>query len=118
MQQQGDAAYAMAIESAALAIAACDLRVRPQLNEAFSEALALRGGVINGNICITREVIAVLDDILARLIAFYAEDFVPVHEHVLRERAEKLLHRILGELSADFVPRWPFTAGEGEAHDE
>jgi hypothetical protein len=118
MQQQGDAAYAMAIESAALAIAACDLRLRPQLNEAFSEALELRGGIINGNVCITREVIAVLDDVLTRVIAFYSGDLVPVHEHILRERAERLLHRVLDEVSADFVARWPFTAGEGEAHDQ
>ena len=118
MPQQGDAAYVMAIESAALAIAACDLRLRPQLNEAFSEALELRGDVINGRMCITSEVIAVLDDVLTRVIAFYSGDLVPVHEHVLRERAEKLLHRILGEVGADFAPRWPFTAGEGEAHDE
>lgn len=115
MQQQGDAAYAMAIESAALAIAACDLRLRPQLNEAFSEALELRGGIINGKTCLTSEVIAVLDDVLTRLIAFYSEDLVPIHEHVVRERAEKLLHRVLGEVGADFVPRWPFAASEGEA---
>ena len=115
MQQQGDAAYAMAIESAALAIAACDLRLRPQLNEAFSEALELRGGIISGKTCLTSEVIAVLDDVLARLIAFYSEDLVPIHEHVVRERAEKLLHRVLGEVGADFVPRWPFAASEGEA---
>jgi hypothetical protein len=114
MQQQGDAAYAMAIESAALAITACDLRLRPQLNEAFSEALQLRGGVVIGNVCIASEVIAVLDDVFARVIALYSEDLVPVREHVLRARAENLLHRILGEFGAEFVVRWPFGASENE----
>lgn len=110
---QGNAAYAMAVESAALAIAACDVRLRPQLNEAFSEALALRGGLVNGNVCVASEVIAVLDDIFARVIALYSEDLVPVREHILRERAEKLLRRVLGEVSTDFVVRWPF-AGSGQ----
>jgi hypothetical protein len=109
---QGDVAYAMAIESAALALAACDLRLRPQLNEAFSEALELRGGLINGNVCIASEAIAVLDDVFARVIALYSEDLVPVHEHVLRERAEKLLLRVLGEVGTDFVARWPFAGPE------
>lgn len=115
MQQQGDAGYAMAIESAALAVAACDLRMRPQLNEAFCEALELRGGVMDGKACLISEAIAVLDDVLSRLIAFYSDDLVPLHEHVVRERAEKLLHRVLGEVGADFVPRWPFAASEGDA---
>jgi hypothetical protein len=117
MQQRGDAAYAMAIESAALAIVACDLRLRPQLNEAFTEALALRGGVVNGNICIAGEVMAVLDDVFARVVALYSEDLVPVREHVLRERAEKLLRRIVGEVGTDAVLRWPFDAAEGERCD-
>jgi hypothetical protein len=115
MQQHGGAAYAMAVQSAALAVAACDLRLRPQLNEAFCEALELRGGV-NGDMCITREVIAVLDDVFARVIALYSEDLVPLREHVLRERAEKLLHRILGEVGAELVVRWPFGASEGEGY--
>jgi hypothetical protein len=114
---QGDAAYAMAIESAALAIAACDLRLRPQLNEAFSEALALRGGMINGNICIASEVIAVLDDVFARVIALYSEDLVPVREHVLRERAEKLLRRVLGEVGTDSVVDWPFAGSVRKERD-
>ncbi len=114
---QGDAAYTMAIESAALAIAACDLRLRPQLNEAFSEALALRGGLINGNICIASEVIAVLDDVFARVVALYSEDLVPVREHVLRERAEKLLRRLLGEIGTDFVADWPFAGPEHKERD-
>jgi hypothetical protein len=105
---QGDAAYAMAIESAALAITACDLRLRPQLNEAFSEALELRGGLINGNICIASEVTAVLDDVFARVVALYSEDLVPIREHILRERAEKLLRRVLGEVGTDLVVHWPF----------
>lgn len=109
---QGETAYAMAVESAALAIAACDLRLQPQLNEAFAEALALRGGLINGNVCVVSELIAVLDDVFARVIALYAEDLVPVREHVLRERAEKLLRRLLGEAGTDFVVPWPF-AGPG-----
>jgi hypothetical protein len=117
MQQQGDAAYAMAIESAALAIAACDPRMRAQLNEAFSEALELRGGLVDGRTCIASEVIAVLDDVFARVIALYSEDLVPIREHVLRERAEKLLHRIAAEFGADFVLRWPFGAGERDEHD-
>jgi hypothetical protein len=113
--QQGGAAYAMAIESAALAIAACDLRLQPQLNEAFSEALELRGGiVVNRNICITSEVIAVLDDVFARVVALYSEDLVPVREHVLRERAESMVRRVLGDAGADFVLRWPFAAAEDE----
>jgi len=114
MQQRGDAAYAMAIESAALAIAACDLGLRPQLNEAFSEAIELRGGLVSGNICIAGEVIAVLDDVFARVVALYAEDLVPVREHVLRERAEKLLRRMISEVGPDAVLRWPFDAPEGE----
>jgi hypothetical protein len=105
---QGNGAYAMAVETAALAIAACDLRLRPQLNEAFSEALELRGGLINGNICIASEAIAVLDDVFARVIALYSEDLVPIREHNLRERAEKLLRRALGEIGTDFVADWPF----------
>jgi hypothetical protein len=114
---QGDAAYAMAIESAALAIAACDPRLRPQLNEAFSEALELRGGLINGNICITSEVMAVLDDVFERVIALYSEDLVPIREHVLRERAEKLLRRVLGEVATDRVVHWPFAGPEREERD-
>jgi hypothetical protein len=114
---QGDAAYTMAIESAALAVAACDLRLRPQLNEAFSEALQLRGGVINGNICIASEVIAVLDDVFARVVALYSEDLVPVREHVLRERAEKLLRRVLGEVSTDLVVHWPIAGSAREERD-
>jgi hypothetical protein len=115
--QQGHAAYAMAIESAALAIAACDLRLRPQLNEAFSEALQLRGGLINGGTCAASEVIAVLDDVFARVIALYSEDLVPIREHILRERAEKLLQRIVAEFGADLVLRWPFAERESEVHD-
>jgi hypothetical protein len=114
MQQRGGAAYAMAIESAALAIAACDLRFRPQLNEAFCEALELRGGVVNGNACIESEVIAVLDDVFARVIALYAEDLVPDREHVLRQRAQRLLRGIIAEFGADFVVSWPFGGFEGE----
>jgi hypothetical protein len=113
MQQQGDAAYAMAIESAALAITACDLRLRPQLNEAFAEALDLRGGIINRNICIADEVIAVLDDVFERVVALYSQDLVPVREHVLRERAEILLRRVIGEVGTDCVVRWPFGAEQG-----
>ncbi len=117
MQQQGDAAYAMAIESAALAVTACDLRLRPQLNEAFSEALELRGGVVGGNTCIISEVIAVLDDVFARVIALHSEDLAPAHEHVLRERAEKLVRRILSEFGTDSVLHWPFAVSEREHHD-
>jgi hypothetical protein len=117
MQQPGDAAYAMAIESAALAFTACDLHLRPQLHEAFYEALELRGGVINGSTCITSEVIAVLDDIFARVVALYSEDLVPVREHVLRERAETLFRRVLGDVSSDFVLRWPFGAEQPLDHD-
>lgn len=114
MQQQGDAAYAMAIESAALAVTACDLRLRPQLNEAFSEALELRGGIVNGNTCITSEAIAVLDDVFARVVALHSEDLVPMHEHVLRERVEKLVRRVLCEFGADSVLHWPFAVSEHE----
>jgi hypothetical protein len=114
MQQQGDAAYAMAIESVALAITACDLGLRPQLNEAFAEALGLRGAVVIGNICIMSEVIAVLDDVFTRVVALYSEDLVPVREHVLRERAEILLRRVIGEVGTDCVLRWPFGAEQSE----
>jgi len=116
MQQRGHAAYAMAIESAALAVTACDLRLRPQLNEAFTEALDLRGGVIDPNTCVTSEVIAVLDDVFARVIALYSEDLVPVREHVLRERAETLLRRVLDDAGAEFVLRWPFGAEKPQVH--
>jgi len=117
MLQRGDAAYAMAIESAALAIVTCDVRLRPQLNEAFSEALELRGGVINGNVCITSVVMAVLDDVFARVVALYSEDLVPVREHDLRERAETLLRRVIGDVGADFVLSWPFGAEAPNGHD-
>jgi hypothetical protein len=117
MQQRGDAAYAMAIESAALAIVTCDLRLRPQLTEAFSEALELRGGVINGNVCITSVVRAVLDDVFARVVGLYSEDLVPLREHVLRERAEALLRRILGEVGTDSILQWPFGAEAPQGDD-
>jgi hypothetical protein len=117
MQQRGDAAYAMAVESAALALAACDLRLRRQLHEAFAEALELRGAVINGKVCITSEVMAVLDDIFARVVALYSEDLVPVHEHVLRERAETLLRRVIGDVGPDLILSWPFGAQAAQDHD-
>jgi hypothetical protein len=106
--QQGNGAYAMAIESAALAIAACDLRLGPQMDEAFFEALDLRGGLRSGHLCVKSEVAAVLADVLERVVALYSEDLVPVREHILRERAETLLRKILAEISTDVLVHWPF----------
>jgi len=105
---RGDGPYAMAIESAALAIAACDLRLRPQLGEAFFEALDLRGGLLLGELCVKKEVAAVLEDVLARLIALYSEDLVPIREQVMRERAEALLRKVLAEVSTEVLVQWPF----------
>jgi len=111
---EGDTAYAMAIESAAIAVTACDLRLRRQLCEAFSEAIDLRGGSLAGGLCVKRDVIAVLEDVFKRVIDLYAEDLVPAREHVLRERAEALLRKILAEVSTDFFVSWPFPGENGD----
>ena len=103
---EGDAAYAMAIESAAIAFAACDRRLGPQLSEAFSEALELRGAVVAGSLYRKSAVIDVLADLFGRVVELYAEDLVPAREHVLRERAEMLLRKILAEISTDFLVEW------------
>lgn len=114
---EGDAAYAMAIESAAIAFAACDRRLGPQLSEAFSEALELRGAAVAGGLYRKSVVIDVLDDVFARVVALYAEDLVPAREHVLRERAEMLLRKILAEISTDCLVEWPFPEPNGDAAD-
>jgi hypothetical protein len=111
---EGDAAYAMAIESAAIAVTACDLGLRRQLCEAFSEAIDLRGGSLPGGLCIERDVIAALEDVFKRVVDLYAEDLVPAREHVLRERAEALLRKILAEVSTDFSVSWPFPEENGD----
>jgi hypothetical protein len=111
---EGDAAYAMAIESAAIAFAACDRRLGPQLSEAFSEALELRGGTIAGDLYRKGAVLDVLDDVFKRVVELYAADLVPVREHVLRERAEMLLRKILAEVSTDFLVEWPFPEQQGD----
>ncbi len=108
-----DAAYVMAIESAAIAFASCDRRLRQQLSEAFAEALELRGATATGDLCLKSVVIDVLDDIFGRVVALYAADLVPVREHVLRERAEALLRKILAEVSTDFLVDWPFPEPNG-----
>ena len=105
---EGDATYAMAIESAAIAFATCDLRLGPQLREAFAEALELRGAAATEGLYPKRMVLDVLDDIFARVVELYAADLVPPREHVLRERAEVLLRKILAEVSTDFLVEWPF----------
>lgn len=109
-----DAAYAMAVETAAMAIAGCDLRLRPQLTEAFSEALELRGAAVAGGLYLKSAVIDVLQDVFARVVDLYASDLVPVREHVLRERAETLLRKILAEVSTDFQVDWPFPDPNGD----
>jgi hypothetical protein len=114
---EGDAAYAMAIESAAIAFAACDRRLGPQLSEAFSEALELRGAAVAGGLYRKSAVIDVLDDVFARVVALYAEDLVPAREHVLRERAEMLLRKILAEISTDCLVEWPFPEPNGDTVD-
>jgi hypothetical protein len=111
---EGDSAYAMAIESAAIAFAACDRRLGPQLSEAFAEALELRGAAIGSGLYRKSAVIAVLDDVFSRVVDLYAEDLVPVREHVLRERAEALLRKILAEVSTDFLVDWPFPEPNGD----
>jgi hypothetical protein len=111
---EGDAAYAMAVESAAIAVAACDLRLRRQLSEAFSEAIDLRGGSLDGGLCLQSDVIAVLEDVFKRVVDLYAEDLVPAREYVLRERAEALLRKILAEISTDFFVDWPFPEQNGD----
>ena len=108
-----EAAYATAIESAAIAFATCDRRLRPQLSEAFTEALELRGATATGDLYLKSVVIDVLDDIFGRVIDLYAADLVPVREHVLRERAEALLRKILAEVSTDFLVDWPFPEPNG-----
>src|SRR5580704_19748569 len=114
---EGDAAYAMAIESAAIAFAACDRRLGPQLSEAFSEALELRGAAVAGGLYRKSAVIDVLDDLFGRVVALYAEDLVPAREHVLRERAEMLLRKILAEISTDCLVEWPFPEPNGDTVD-
>jgi hypothetical protein len=98
----------MAIETVALAIVACDRRFRPQMKEPFFEAVDLRGGLLRGNLCVTKEVGAVLEDVFERVIGLYSEDLVPIREHVLRERADALLRRVLAEISTDYLVSWPF----------
>ena len=105
---EGDAAYAMAIESAAIAFATCDRRLGPQLREAFAEALELRSAAVTEGLYPRGMVIEVLDDIFGRVVELYAADLVPPREHILRERAEVLLRKILAEVSTDFMVAWPF----------
>ena len=112
-----DAAYAMAVETAALAFVGCDRRLRPQLNEAFSDALELRGAAVAGGLCLQSDVIDVLGDIFERVTELYAEDLVPLREHVLRERAETLLRKVLAEVSTDFAVDWPFPEPNGDGAD-
>ncbi len=114
---EGDAAYAMAIELAAIAFAACDRRLGPQLSEAFSEALELRGAAVAGGLYRKSAVIDVLDDVFGRVVDLYAADLVPVREHILRERAEMLLRKILAEVSTDFLVEWPFPERNGDDAD-
>lgn len=111
---EGDAAYAMAIKSAAIAFAACDRRLGPQLSEAFAEALELRGAAAAGGLYRKSTVIEVLDKVFGRVVDLYAADLVPVREHVLRERAEMLLRKILAEVSTDFLVEWPFPERNGD----
>ena len=111
---EDDSAYAMAVESAAIAFAACDRQFGPQLNEAFSEALELRGAAVADGLYRKSTVLEVLDDVFGRVVDLYAADLVPVREHVLRERAELLLRKILAEVSTDFLVEWPFPEWNGD----